>query len=99
MAGACQQAVLPFLGTLRSNDRVTKRAAGPLPDGATIAGALELVAPRLRDVRAQRGLTLTELSERTGISKSTLSRLENGQRRPTLDTVFPPPLLRRGDLP
>ena len=30
-----------------------------------------------------------ELSERTGISKSTLSRLENGQRRPSLELLLP----------
>jgi mannose-6-phosphate isomerase-like protein (cupin superfamily) len=32
---------------------------------------------------------LTDLAERTGISKSTLSRLENGQRRPSLELLLP----------
>jgi transcriptional regulator with XRE-family HTH domain len=41
-----------------------------------IAVALEQVGPRLKQLRAQRGITLTALSEVTGISKSTLSRLE-----------------------
>jgi DNA-binding XRE family transcriptional regulator len=51
-------------------------------DGSTaIPAALDLVAPRLRSIRGQRGITLTELAERTGISKSTLSCLQNGQRR------------------
>ncbi len=54
-----------------------------------IAAALALVAPRLRQVRALRGLTLAELAARTGISKSTLSRLETGQRRPTLELLLP----------
>lgn len=58
-------------------------------DAATIVAALELVAPRLRRVREQRGMTLTDVSERTGISKSTLSRLENGQRRPSLELLLP----------
>ena len=31
----------------------------------------------------------TDLAERTGISKSTLSRLENGQRRPSLELLLP----------
>jgi transcriptional regulator with XRE-family HTH domain len=40
-------------------------------------------------VREQRGLTLTEVAEQTGISKSTLSRLEHGQRRPSLELLLP----------
>jgi transcriptional regulator with XRE-family HTH domain len=48
-----------------------------------------MVGPRLRRVREQRGLTLTEAAEQTGISKSTLSRLENGQRRPSLELLLP----------
>lgn len=43
---------------------------------------LDGVGPRLKRLRAKRGLTLAALSEETGISKSTLSRLESGQRRP-----------------
>jgi transcriptional regulator with XRE-family HTH domain len=68
---------------------VTAGETGPRSDRAGITAALELVAPRLRRVREQRGITLTELSERTGISKSTLSRLENGQRRPSLELLLP----------
>ena len=33
-------------------------------------------------------LTLTAVAKTTGISKSTLSRLENGQRRPTLELLL-----------
>jgi transcriptional regulator with XRE-family HTH domain len=40
-------------------------------------------------LRAKRGLTLAALSESTGISKSTLSRLESGQRRPSLELLLP----------
>ena len=54
-----------------------------------ISAALEGVAPRLRRVREERGFTLSEMSERTGISKSTLSRLENGQRKPSLELLLP----------
>ena len=54
-----------------------------------IAAALEQVGPRLKQLRAQRGVTLTALSETTGISKSTLSRLENGQRRASLELLLP----------
>lgn len=51
-------------------------------------GVLDGVAARLRALRARRGLTLAELSEQTGISVSTLSRLESGGRRPTLDLLI-----------
>jgi transcriptional regulator with XRE-family HTH domain len=54
-----------------------------------ISSALELVGARLRKVREQRGVTLTDVAERTGISKSTLSRLENGQRKPSLELLLP----------
>lgn len=52
------------------------------------ADALEQVGPRLKQLRTQRQMTLTDVGEATGISKSTLSRLENGQRRPTLDLLL-----------
>jgi transcriptional regulator with XRE-family HTH domain len=54
----------------------------------SIAAALEQVGPRLRRVRAQRGATLVGVAQVTGISKSTLSRLETGQRRPTLELLL-----------
>jgi transcriptional regulator with XRE-family HTH domain len=50
---------------------------------------LSAVGPRLRALRQQRGATLADLSGVTGISISTLSRLESGQRRPTLELLLP----------
>jgi transcriptional regulator with XRE-family HTH domain len=55
---------------------------------AAIAAALDQVGPRLRRLRTQRQITLTGLATTTGISKSTLSRLETGQRRPTLELLL-----------
>jgi transcriptional regulator with XRE-family HTH domain len=55
----------------------------------SVEEALALVAPRLRQVRQRRGMTITEVSDKTGISKSTLSRLETGQRRPALELLLP----------
>jgi transcriptional regulator with XRE-family HTH domain len=55
----------------------------------SVDAVLALVAPRLRQARQRRGLTITEVADRTGISKSTLSRLETGQRRPTLELLLP----------
>lgn len=60
----------------------------PARTASAIATAIERVGPRLRGLRARRGATLVEVSEATGISKSTLSRLENGQRRPTLELLL-----------
>ena len=53
-----------------------------------ITEALDDVGPRLRRLRGQRGITLTALADATGISKSTLSRLENGQRKATLELLL-----------
>lgn len=47
------------------------------------------VGPRLRGLRTDRRLTLAEVAEATGISTSTLSRLESGQRKPTLELLLP----------
>jgi transcriptional regulator with XRE-family HTH domain len=51
--------------------------------------ALAAVGPRLRALRQQRETTLADLSGTTGISVSTLSRLESGDRRPTLELLLP----------
>jgi transcriptional regulator with XRE-family HTH domain len=50
---------------------------------------LAAVGPRLRTLRRQRETTLAALSVATGISVSTLSRLESGKRRPTLELLLP----------
>jgi len=50
---------------------------------------LAAVGPRLKALRQRTGSTLAELSAGTGISVSTLSRLESGQRRPTLELMLP----------
>lgn len=50
---------------------------------------LASVGPRLRALRLRRGMTLAQLAETTGISVSTLSRLESGGRKPTLELLLP----------
>jgi transcriptional regulator with XRE-family HTH domain len=55
---------------------------------AAIAAVLDKVGARLRRLRLQRRMTLTGVATTTGISKSTLSRLETGQRRPTLELLL-----------
>ena len=60
-----------------------------MEDSTTIDAALDAVGPRLKQLRTQRGVTLAALSATTGISTSTLSRLETGQRRPSLEVLLP----------
>ncbi len=58
---------------------------------------LATVGPRLRALRRERGITLADLAATTGVSESTLSRLESGQRRATLELLLP--LSRTYDVP
>ncbi|MFI6789617.1 helix-turn-helix domain-containing protein [Nonomuraea sp. NPDC050383] len=58
---------------------------------------LGAVGPRLRALRRDRGITLAALAETTGVSESTLSRLESGQRRATIELLLP--LARTYDVP
>ncbi|MFB7222637.1 helix-turn-helix domain-containing protein [Streptomyces sp. NPDC002596] len=53
-----------------------------------IAGVLAAMGPRLRVSRERRGDTLTDVSRATGISLSTLSRVENGRRKPNLELLL-----------
>jgi transcriptional regulator with XRE-family HTH domain len=50
---------------------------------------LSAVGPRLRELRRSRGATLAAMSQTTGIPISTLSRLESGQRKPSLELLLP----------
>ena len=58
-------------------------------DDSDLDQALATVGPRLRALRQRRDITLAALSRLTGISVSTLSRLESGDRRPTLELLLP----------
>jgi transcriptional regulator with XRE-family HTH domain len=60
-----------------------------LPSEQELESVLDAVGSRLRALRTQRGTTLAQLTQTTGISVSTLSRLESGQRKPTLELLLP----------
>src|SRR5512132_4710007 len=47
-----------------------------------------LVGSRIRELRKGRHLTQTELSERIGVAQSDLSRMEQGEYKVGLDTLF-----------
>jgi transcriptional regulator with XRE-family HTH domain len=54
-----------------------------------LSTVLDGVGSRLRALRQRREVTLAEMSVTTGISVSTLSRLESGQRKATLELLLP----------
>jgi transcriptional regulator with XRE-family HTH domain len=49
---------------------------------------VQLVGRKIRQLRKQRKLTQTELSSRIGVNQSDLSRMEKGEYRVSLDTLF-----------
>lgn len=55
----------------------------------TVDNVLDAVGPRLRALRLEKEMTLADMASSTGISVSTLSRLESGGRRPTLELLLP----------
>ncbi|MEM7048256.1 MAG: helix-turn-helix transcriptional regulator [Acidobacteriota bacterium] len=56
----------------------------PLPKTRQV----QLVGQKIRQLRKERRLTQTELSSRIGIQQSDLSRMEKGEYRVSLDTLF-----------
>jgi transcriptional regulator with XRE-family HTH domain len=80
---------------IRLGHRATKLFAKSAKRGQSermseeLDAVLAAVGPRLRELRRRRGVTLTALSQTTGIPISTLSRLESGQRRPGLELLLP----------
>ncbi|MGG7568637.1 helix-turn-helix domain-containing protein [Rhodovulum sp. DZ06] len=56
----------------------------PAPDPETHPETLDArIAARLRGLRAERGWSLSDLAERSGVSRASLSRLENAETSPT----------------
>lgn len=63
-------------------------AASPARQGVDAPVELPDVAPRLRDLRRRRGLTLEAAAQRAGLSPAHLSRLETGRRQPSLPMLL-----------
>lgn len=74
--------VRPVLGA-----QTMVRVTGPLvrvsgrPDASEMAEIAATIGARLRELRAQHGLSLRDLERRTGLDRSSISLLERGQRR------------------
>lgn len=60
----------------------------PDPPSGAAPEELSTVAPRLRDLRRRSGLTLEAAARRVGLSPAHLSRLETGQRQPSLPMLL-----------
>lgn len=56
---------------------------------AELDDSLATLGPRLRALRRELSMTLAAVASGTGISVSTLSRLESGERRATLELLLP----------
>ncbi len=81
--------------------RERSRKERPGPDELIDRGELDELVPQaqylevralgvhFRRVREGKGLSLTDLSERSGLTRAAISRLENGWNlNPTLETLF-----------
>ena len=55
--------------------------------GITIDPASQKLASHLRDLREAQGLTLASLATRSGVSRASLSRIENAEVSPTAETL------------
>ncbi|WP_280409636.1 helix-turn-helix domain-containing protein [Nocardia brasiliensis] len=60
-----------------------------MDDQPSVGAVLDQIAPRLRRARERQGFSLADLARATGLSTSTLSRLESGQRKPSLELIVP----------
>ena len=68
--------------------RATRSARPPLPVNPTDATAVgRHIGTTVRRVRGSMGLTLGEVSKRSGVSRAMLSRLETGDVMPSLETL------------
>ena len=47
-----------------------------------------IVSKNLKRIRRERGLSLTELAELSGVSKGMLSQIENNGTSPTINTIW-----------
>lgn len=52
-----------------------------------MADQLTALAENIRQLRVTHGLSLSQLSERSGVAKATLFKIENARTNPTLDTL------------
>jgi transcriptional regulator with XRE-family HTH domain len=76
-----------FFVALQATRWVDSRPMEDQSEHAT-APELKVLGSRLRSLRSAKGWTLEELAERSGLSKPFLSRLESGDRQPSIAAVL-----------
>lgn len=59
-----------------------------MPDIERLDRISAAVVRLLREAREERGVTGTDLAERSGLNQSTISLMDRGLRKPTLDTLL-----------
>lgn len=52
----------------------------------TIGDIMKIVY-KLYEIRTQKGMSLRKLEELSGVGKSTINRIENGEANPTVDII------------
>lgn len=67
-------------------DPVNIEETGPAPDGSEAPDGTVL-GKMIRDARKEKGLTLEEAARDAGIGRSTLSKIENNQTRPSFEII------------
>lgn len=69
------------LENLKARDPVS------IGDSDNSADAVTIISTRIKSLRTQNGWTLEDLSSRSGVSRSALSKLERNQASPTYDVI------------
>lgn len=59
-----------------------------MPQDESIEKTLKCLINLLREERQKQGLSMTQLSEKAGLSQSTISLLENNKRTPGMDAYL-----------
>src|SRR5438046_10339012 len=76
----------------RAHGRATapKKASAPPSPPASVAGGdlTTVVGDNLRKLRAQRGLSLEKLAQKSGVSRAMLGQVELGQSAPTINVLW-----------
>lgn len=67
--------------------------ASPTPlaaesDGAGLQGIVNSIGPKLRELRAQRGLSLQQLADRSDVSAAAIHKIERNGMVPTITTLL-----------
>ena len=47
-----------------------------------------MIVIELKELRKEKGLTLRDLADKCGVSPSTISNIENGDKTPKVDNLF-----------